>query len=201
MGVALANDVDLASSDAQFSLAFHNVGLILDYGPSYFVTQAIGPYKAKEIAPTDERIPGERADQTGLVNHAYPADELDEQFAEYVQSVAEWPTAALEFALRTSDRAARRTLEEAIEAVSEAQVFATGTDDHQGGWCCVPGESRPRVRGAIRWAIFPLATDGLAERRNRHLRWPRMMGWLPRSKRAPRDEAFGLDHHGAYQPR
>lgn len=147
VGVALANDVVLASEDAWFSLAFRNVGLTLDYGTTYFVTQAVGPYKAKEIALTGERVSGERADEMGLVNHAYPAAEFDERFEEYVQAVANGPTVALEFTLRNIDRAARRTLEEAIEAESEAQVLASETDDHEEGVTAFQENRDPDFQG------------------------------------------------------
>lgn len=147
MGVALANDVVLASEDALFSLAFRNVGLTLDYGTSYFVTQAVGPYKAKEIALTGERVSAERADEMGLVNHAYPADEFDERFEEFVRTVADGPTVALEFTLRNIDRADSRTLEEAIEAESEAQVFASETRDHQEGVAAFQENRDPEFEG------------------------------------------------------
>jgi 2-(1,2-epoxy-1,2-dihydrophenyl)acetyl-CoA isomerase len=133
LGVALANDVVLASDEALFSLAFRNVGLTLDYGTSYFVTEALGPYKAKEIALTGERFSGERAAEMGLVNHAYPAEEFDERADEFVRHVADGPTVALEYSLRNIDRAPRRTLEEAIEAEAESQTLAGGTRDHEEG--------------------------------------------------------------------
>ena len=147
MGVALANDVVLASTDATFSLAFRNVGLTLDYGTSYFVTRAVGPYKAKEIALTGAPISGADAAEMGLVNHAYPVDEFEERFGEFVRTVADGPTVALSYTLRNVDRAARRTLEEAIEAESEAQVFAGGTDDHAEGVAAFQEKRDPEFEG------------------------------------------------------
>ena len=147
MGVALANDVVLASTDSMFSLAVRNVGLTLDYGTSYFVTQAVGPYRAKEIALTGERISAERADEMGLINHAYPAEEFEERFDEFVRTVADGPTVALGYTLRNIDRAARRTLEEAIEAESEAQVLAGGTHDHEEGVAAFVEKREPEFEG------------------------------------------------------
>jgi enoyl-CoA hydratase/carnithine racemase len=147
VGVALATDVVLASEDAAFGLAFRNVGLTLDYGVSYFVREAVGPYKAKEIALTGEQIPAERADEMGLVNHAYPADEFDERFEEFVETVATGPTVALGFSLRNIDRADDRTLEEAIEAEAEAQVFASGTHDHSEGVAAFREDRAPEFEG------------------------------------------------------
>jgi 2-(1,2-epoxy-1,2-dihydrophenyl)acetyl-CoA isomerase len=147
LGVALANDIVLASEDAWFSLAFRNVGLTLDYGTSYFVTKEVGPQKAKEIALTGERFPGDRAEEMGLVNHAWPDAEFEERFAEFVETVATGPTIALEYSLRNIDRAARRTLEEAIEAESEAQVFAGQTADHEEGVAAFSEDREPEFEG------------------------------------------------------
>jgi len=147
LGVALANDIVLASEDAWFSLAFRNVGLTLDYGTSYFVTKEVGPQKAKEIALTGERLPGDRAEDMGLVNHAWPDDEFEERFADFVETIASGPTVALQYSLRNIDRAGRRTLEEAIEAESEAQVFAGQTHDHEEGVTAFSEDREPAFEG------------------------------------------------------
>lgn len=147
MGVALANDVVLASENAIFSLAFRNVGLTLDYGTSYFVTKAVGPFKAKEIALTGERIPGNRAEEMGLVNHAYPAEAFEERVDEFVRTVAEGPTVALNYTIRNINRADRRTLKEAIEAEAEAQVSAGSTSDHEEGVAAFQENRDPEFEG------------------------------------------------------
>jgi len=147
LGVALANDVVLASDDAMFSLAFRNVGLTLDYGTSYFVTKAVGPATAKEIALTGERFSAERAAEMGLINHAYPAEEFDERAEEFVRRVADGPTVALGYTLRNIDRADGRTLEEAIEAEAEAQVLAAGTRDHEEGIAAFLESREPEFEG------------------------------------------------------
>jgi 2-(1,2-epoxy-1,2-dihydrophenyl)acetyl-CoA isomerase len=147
MGVALSCDVVLASEDATFSLAFRNVGLSLDYGTSYFVTQAVGPYKAKELALTAEMLSGEEAEEMGLVNHAYAPGEFDAKADAFVETVASGPTVALEYSLRNIDRAARRTVEEAIEAESQAQSFATQTRDHEEGVAAFAEDREPEFEG------------------------------------------------------
>jgi enoyl-CoA hydratase/carnithine racemase len=147
MGVALSCDVVLASEDATFGLAFRNVGLSLDYGTSYLVTQAVGPYKAKELALTAEMLSGEEAEELGLVNHAYAPGEFDDKADAFVETVAEGPTVALEYSLNNIDRAARRTVEEAIEAESQAQSFATQTRDHEEGVAAFAEDREPEFEG------------------------------------------------------
>jgi len=147
MGVALSCDVVLASEDATFGLAFRNVGLTLDYGTSYFVTQAVGPYKAKELALTAEMLSGEEAADLGLANHAYAPGKFDDKADAFVETVAEGPTVALEFSLTNIDRAARRTVREAIEAESRAQSFATQTRDHEEGVAAFSEDREPGFEG------------------------------------------------------
>jgi enoyl-CoA hydratase/carnithine racemase len=147
MGVALANDIVLASEDATFSLAFRNVGLTLDYGTSYFVTQAVGPYKAKELALTGEQVSGDRAEEMGLVNHAWAPGEFDEKADQFIEDVGSGPTVALHYSLRNIDQAARRTVAEAIEAESEAQVFAGQTADHEEGVAAFGDDREPEFEG------------------------------------------------------
>lgn len=147
MGVALSCDVVLASADATFGLAFRNVGLSLDYGTSYLVTQAVGPYKAKELALTAELLSGSEAAELGLVNHAYAPGEFDAKADAFVETVAEGPTVALEYSLHNIDRAARRTVEEAIEAESQAQSLATQTRDHEEGVAAFAEDREPDFEG------------------------------------------------------
>lgn len=147
MGVALANDLVLASEDATFSLAFRNVGLTLDYATSYFVPKAVGPYVAKELAITGERVSGERAEELGLVNHAYAPGEFDEKAADFVRRVAEGPTAALELSLENVDRSYGRSVREVIEAEARAQSLAAGTHDHREGVAAFSEGREPEFEG------------------------------------------------------
>ena len=147
MGVALCNDIVVASEEASFGLAFRNVGLSLDYGTSYFVTQAVGPYKAKELALTGELVSGADAEAMGLVNHAYPAASFETEANAFIESVATGPTVALSYSLRNIDRAAHATVQEAIENEAQAQAFATQTHDHQEGVAAFSEKRDPEFEG------------------------------------------------------
>jgi len=147
VGVALCNDIVLASEDATFSLAFRNVGLTLDYGTSYFVTQAVGPYRAKELAVTAEMVPGNRAAEMGLVNHAYAPGEFETRADEFVRRVADGPTVALQYSLENVDRASARSIREAIEAEAKAQSIAARTHDHDEGVAAFSEDREPEFEG------------------------------------------------------
>lgn len=147
MGVALANDIVLASEDATFSLAFRNVGLTLDYATSYFVPKAVGPYVSKELAITGEQVSGERAADIGLVNHAYAPGEFDEKADTFVRTVAEGPTVALQYSTTNVDRSYDRSVREVIEAEAKDQSLASGTADHREGVEAFTDGREPEFKG------------------------------------------------------
>ena len=133
VGLAMACDIVLASSSSGFGLVFRNVGLSLDWLTSFFVTRAIGPYAAKELAYTGDIISAEEADEMGLINHAYPAEEFETEAAELIEKISEGPTIALHYSARNIDRAFNSTMRNAAEREAFAQNIARKTKDHEEG--------------------------------------------------------------------
>ncbi|MBD3414753.1 MAG: enoyl-CoA hydratase/isomerase family protein [Candidatus Aminicenantes bacterium] len=78
VGFLSACDIVLASSNAQFGLSEVKIGLI-PAAISPYVVKRIGESKAREYFLTGERISAERGEQIGLVNHAVPAELLEQE--------------------------------------------------------------------------------------------------------------------------
>ncbi|WP_254763712.1 enoyl-CoA hydratase/isomerase family protein [Natrinema marinum] len=133
VGVAMSCDMVLASDRAKFALAFRNIGLTLDYATSLFVTRAVGPYVAKELALTGETISGEEADEIGLINHAYPANEFEDEAGDLIERIATGPTVALHYSVRNIDRSYNSSIREVVEREAKSQNLASGTQDHREG--------------------------------------------------------------------
>ena len=75
--LALACDFRLAADNAFFVSSFAKIGTSGDYGGSYFLTQLVGPSKAKEIYMFSDRIGAAEALALGMVNRVLPDAELD----------------------------------------------------------------------------------------------------------------------------
>lgn len=133
VGVAMSCDMVLASDRAQFGLAFRDIGLTLDYATSLLVTRAVGPYVAKELALTGETISGEEADEIGLINHAYPADEFEDEAADLIERIATGPTVALHYSVRNIDRSHNSSIRDVVEREAKSQNLASSTRDHEEG--------------------------------------------------------------------
>ncbi|THE66333.1 enoyl-CoA hydratase [Salinadaptatus halalkaliphilus] len=147
VGVAMACDLVLASEDATFGLAFRNIGLTLDLATSLFVTRAVGPYVAKELALTGEMIDGEHAASLGLINHAYDADEFEAQAGDLIEQVATGPTVALHESVTNIDRSYNSTIREVVEREAKSQNLASSTRDHQEGIEAFGADRDPSFEG------------------------------------------------------
>jgi methylglutaconyl-CoA hydratase len=86
LGLISCCDMAIGTSDAQFSLSEVRIGL----APaviSPFVVQAIGERAARRYALTAERFSGDRARELGLLAEAFPAAELEQQVAAWVDNL------------------------------------------------------------------------------------------------------------------
>lgn len=131
--LALACDVQLMSSDSRISFGFRQVGLAIDTGTSYLLPRAVGENTAKELVFTGELVDPERAEDIGLVNHVYPAEEFEERVSAFVEEIATGPTIALRASKQALQEGFHRSIDDAIsfEAAAQAAVFQTA--DHREG--------------------------------------------------------------------
>jgi len=77
LGLALAADLRIASSDAVFSFPEARLGLPPLFGSSQRLYKTIGVGRAKELLFTGRNVDAEEALRIGLVNMVVPADALD----------------------------------------------------------------------------------------------------------------------------
>lgn len=131
--LTLACDLVLASEDAEISFGFRQVGLAVDSGASALLPRVVGMHVAKELAFTGEVVGADRAEDLGLFNRVYPADEFEDRAREFAERIAAGPTTALKTTKNLMDRNVGRSLEAAMDAEAAAQVGVLETDDHREG--------------------------------------------------------------------
>ena len=76
MSIALACDLRIAGESARMTTAFAKVGLSGDYGGTYFLTQLVGPSKARELYLTAEILDASRLQALGMVTRVVPDGDL-----------------------------------------------------------------------------------------------------------------------------
>ena len=79
LGLALAADIRIASSDAVFSFPEARFGVPPIFGSSQRLYKTVGVGRAKELLFTGRSVDAEEALRIGLVNAVVPVDALDEE--------------------------------------------------------------------------------------------------------------------------
>ncbi len=79
LGLALAADIRIASSDAVFSFPEARIGVPPIFGSSQRLYKTVGVGRAKELLFTGRTVDAQEALQIGLVNKVVPVDALDEE--------------------------------------------------------------------------------------------------------------------------
>jgi 2-(1,2-epoxy-1,2-dihydrophenyl)acetyl-CoA isomerase len=130
LGLAMSCDFRLAVSGAKMTVAFAKVGLAGDYGASYFLTQLVGPSRAKELLMFSPVLSAEQALEIGLVNRVFSADSMEREVAEFVGALASGPSVALGLIKNNINVAAISDLRTSIDGEAMNQVRCMATADH-----------------------------------------------------------------------
>lgn len=88
LGLALAADIRIASSDAHFSFPEARLGLPPVFGASQRLAKTVGLGRAKEMLFTGRSVDADEALRIGLVQRVVPADALDEEAERLAAAIA-----------------------------------------------------------------------------------------------------------------
>jgi enoyl-CoA hydratase len=88
LGLALAADIRIASSDAVFSFPEARLGLPPAFGSSQRLYKTVGVGRAKELLFTGRTVDAQEALRIGLVNKVVPTDALEEEASRMAVSIA-----------------------------------------------------------------------------------------------------------------
>jgi 2-(1,2-epoxy-1,2-dihydrophenyl)acetyl-CoA isomerase len=131
LSLALACDLRIAGSSARFTTAFAKVGLPGDFGGSFFLSQLVGPARARELYFTSRTIDASEALALGLVNRVVPDADLHEATREFAGQLARGPRLAFAQMKRNFQAAQDDRLDAVLAQEARHQVAASRTADHR----------------------------------------------------------------------
>jgi 2-(1,2-epoxy-1,2-dihydrophenyl)acetyl-CoA isomerase len=106
LSIALACDLRVAVEGAVMTTAFAKVGFSGDYGGTWFLTQLVGPAKAKELYYLSDRLDTAQAEKLGLLNWVLPADGFEDGWMAIAKRLASGPAIAHRYMKENINRAA-----------------------------------------------------------------------------------------------
>jgi len=146
--LALACDFRLASESAFFVSSFAKIGTPGDYGGSYFLTQLVGPSKAKEIYMFSDRVGAAEALALGMVNRVLPDTELDAATAAFAQRLAQGPTLAYRYIKQNIHAALSQTPEEVFDLEARNMIRCRLSEDCKEALAAFQQKREPRFCGS-----------------------------------------------------
>jgi 2-(1,2-epoxy-1,2-dihydrophenyl)acetyl-CoA isomerase len=147
MNIALAADIRIAAEEATFGQNFSKVGLFPDYGGTYFLPQLVGPAKAAELFYTGDMIDAKTALSLGIVNHVFPAAQLEAEVKSLAQKITRGPSLPIQAVKKTLFGAEKKQLSEALENEVQEQVRCFLSEDCSEGIRAFFEKRPPKFQG------------------------------------------------------
>ena len=145
--LALACDFRLAADNAFLVSSFAKIGTSGDYGGSYFLTQLVGPSKAKEIYMFSDRIGAQEAFTMGLVNRMLPDAELDATTDAFALRLAQGPSMAYRYIKQNIHAAASGPLERVLDLEARNMIRCRLSEDCREALVAFQHKREPRFNG------------------------------------------------------
>lgn len=133
LGIALACDLRIASTEARFVVGFGGIGLALDSAVSLMLPKLIGLGRATQATFFNEIVSAEQALDWGLVNAVVAPDELEKTARDWATKLAKAPVNAMGLAKRDFNKAILPNLEEVLDYEAHNQEIAGDGADHKEG--------------------------------------------------------------------
>ena len=145
--IALSCDLRIASEKAFILTSFAKLGLSGDYGGTWFLTQLVGPAKAREIYFTGDRVDAATCLELGIFNRVVPDDRLREEAHALAARIASGPPIALRWMKTNLNRALEADLETCLRYEADRMVRGALTDDYTEAVAAFAEKREPRFKG------------------------------------------------------
>jgi 2-(1,2-epoxy-1,2-dihydrophenyl)acetyl-CoA isomerase len=129
--VAVACDLRIGAESSFIKTAFANIGLPGDYGGSWFLTQLVGPAKAKELYFLSPKLSANECLALGIFNEVVPDDKLLDRAQEIARAIANGPPIAIAYMKSHINAATSGDLRACLASEADRTIRCLDTEDHK----------------------------------------------------------------------
>ncbi|MCB1540442.1 MAG: enoyl-CoA hydratase [Rhodoblastus sp.] len=131
LSLAMACDIRICGETAKITTAFAKVGLSGDFGGTYFLSQLVGPAKARELYLLSPVLSGREAAAMNIVSRAVPDADVLKEARALARNMADGPTVTYGLIKKNFIAAEAGTLKAALDAESLHHSLSSATEDHK----------------------------------------------------------------------
>jgi len=145
--ICLACDFRIASEKARLGFGFVRLGVIPEFGSTYFLPRLIGIGRSLELLYTGRMVDAQEAKEMGLVNKVVPSDRLMEATYQIAQTIAAAPPIAVRLIREGIYQGADGDIDTALRWEHFAFNVCLSTDDHEEGVRAFLEKRTPSFKG------------------------------------------------------
>lgn len=140
-------DMSIVADDARLGDTHVRVGLVTGDGGSVMWPLLVGPQRAKEYLMRGKLLDGKKAEEIGLVNYAFPKDQVLEESLKIAREIAAQPV----WAVRWSKAAVNKQLKAQVNLVGELSIAYEAmtmlTHDYKAATTAFANKEKPVFKG------------------------------------------------------
>jgi 2-(1,2-epoxy-1,2-dihydrophenyl)acetyl-CoA isomerase len=131
--IALACDITIASTAANFIQSFSNIGLVPDSGGTFTLPRLVGMQRATAMMFLGNKVSAEEAKSLGMIYDVAAPEELMEKAVSLAEKLATRPTKGIGLTKRALNSSFTNSMEEQLLVERELQAIAGQSEDNKEG--------------------------------------------------------------------
>jgi len=141
-------DLRFASTEARFTTAFAQRGLIAEHGVSWLLPRLVGSARALDLLLSARKFDGTEAERIGLVQQAFAQEKLMQQVLAYARNLADTVSPRSMAVMKAQVWAAElQDFNRALEIANEEMTKSFACEDFREGVAHFVEKRAPRFRG------------------------------------------------------
>ena len=130
LSLALSCDIRIGSKKAFFLSNYSKIGLTGDYGISWYLTNLLGPSKAKELMFCNNRIYADEAYEIGILNFLFPKN-FESNLKNFLDNLLSQSHYALKLIKKNIDFAGNNNLRKTLKLEAKHLIMSSNSEEHR----------------------------------------------------------------------
>ena len=130
LSLALSCDIRIGSKKAFFLSNYSKIGLTGDYGISWYLTNLLGPSKAKELMFCNHRIYGDEAYKIGILNFLFTKN-FESNLKNFLDNLLSQSHYALKLIKKNIDFAENNNLRKSLRLEAKHLIMSSNSEEHK----------------------------------------------------------------------